>query len=289
MKFYIKLSILAVFIGFTVTSQARILSKENFIVPGNFEFLKDLVYRSTLAPDTRYLQNLLNMNTETEIKVDRWDNSGSNKNLTDTFGKRTKSALERFHVFYNKEIQEEYKKTNPNATTTFSFNSNVLDFYTRTFMNKLVLRYAKNDNVATTTATTTISQNESSSSNAAVLAAIAAIALSSSGGGSTESSTKSATGIIPFGGRSTMMIPCTCSANILLYITDPKGVQLQLIYQPGVTVLYQMGNPSVNVNMLGQYVAGGVCMVYVGTGCSSTGSPMGTMIQLGTSLTAAGI
>jgi len=95
----------------------------------------------------------------------------------------------------------------------------------------------------------------------------------------------SATAIQPFGGVSTSMVTCTCSSNLLLYVKDPRGYVLPLIYQPGVTILYKMYNPTVGVNLLGKYTSGGQCLIYVGTGCSSGGTPVGTMVQVGTSLT----
>ncbi len=284
MRFYTKLLILIYILTFSQVTFAKIISADNLIIPTGFTFLKNLVYRSTLAPDTRYLQNLLNMNTETKLDVPEgsW---GSNSNLVDSFGGKTKSALERFHIVYNKDIQKVYKDSNPNATTTFTPNSLILDFYTRSVMNDLVVKYQKerDGKNATTTATSTYTTTQEKS-NSSVLAAIAAIGVL---GGSSGGSSNAASGIIPFGGKSVSMVPCTCSGNILLYIVDTKGVTLPLIYQPGVTVLYKMGNPTSGTNMLGQYVAGGVCLV-PGTPCTVGGTPIGTMIQLGTSLSSAG-
>ncbi len=86
-----------------------------------------------------------------------------------------------------------------------------------------------------------------------------------------------------FGGRITSMTSCTCSFNLLLYVQDVRGQTLPLMYQPGATVLYKMYQPTTGVNVLGQYTSGGQCLIYAGTSCSSGGSPIGTMIQLGTS------
>lgn len=99
------------------------------------------------------------------------------------------------------------------------------------------------------------------------------------GGGSA-----SAGGLLNFGGRSTSMTTCTCSDNFLIYVQDVRGTSLPLIYQPGVTILYKMYSPTSGVNMLGQYTTGGTCLVYAGTTCSTGGTPVGTMTQLGTSL-----
>lgn len=90
--------------------------------------------------------------------------------------------------------------------------------------------------------------------------------------------------VTPFGGKTTSMVNCTCSFNILLYVQDTKGATLPLIYQPGVTVLYQGYRPTSGVNVLGNYTSGGQCQIYAGTSCTSGGTPIGTMTQLGTSL-----
>jgi hypothetical protein len=89
--------------------------------------------------------------------------------------------------------------------------------------------------------------------------------------------------VTPFGGQTTSMVNCTCSFNILLYVKDVRGTVLPLIYQPGVTVLYQGYRPTSGVNVLGNYTSGGQCLIYAGTSCTSGGTPIGTMTQLGTS------
>ena len=128
--------------------------------------------------------------------------------------------------------------------------------------------------------------HKSSSSNTgtiiAATAAVAAIALAASAGSSVASSNASK-GVYNVGGPISNITPCTCSANFLLYITDVRGMVIPVMYQPGVTLLYKMYTPMVGVNTLGQYVSGGTCLIYVGTGCSSGGTPIGTLIQLGTS------
>jgi hypothetical protein len=90
-----------------------------------------------------------------------------------------------------------------------------------------------------------------------------------------------------FGGVSTAMVTCTCSSNLLIYVQDVRGPLLPLIYQPGVTILYRWYQPRSGVNMLGNYVGGGTCLVYAVTGCVTGGTPVGTMTQLGTSMTIA--
>ncbi len=92
------------------------------------------------------------------------------------------------------------------------------------------------------------------------------------------------TGLQNFGGMTTAMVNCTCSFNILLYVQDVRGATLPLIYQPGATILYSYFRPTSGVKVLGQYVTGGQCLIYAGTTCTTGGSPIGTMVQLGTSL-----
>lgn len=104
------------------------------------------------------------------------------------------------------------------------------------------------------------------------------------GGGSTGSSGgASASGLMNFGGLVTSMTVCPCSYNTLLYVKDVRGTVLPLMYQPGVTVLYKMYMPTAGANVLGQYVSGGICLIPGYPTCTTGGTPIGTMSQLGTS------
>ena len=92
-----------------------------------------------------------------------------------------------------------------------------------------------------------------------------------------------AQGLPPFGGLSTIVFPCTCSMNFLITIGPPKGGQF--IYQPGVSRINRYGmvlRPG--AWQLGLYTPGGVCMIYLGKGCSSYGKPKGTIFMVGTSM-----
>jgi len=128
------------------------------------------------------------------------------------------------------------------------------------------------------------SGNSSSGSASGLLGALGGVAggaaLSGAGGGT------SATGIQNFGGRITSTYTCTCSANTLVYIQDVRGQSLQLMYQPGASILYMNYNISAGVNVLGDYTSGGQCLVYAGESCTTEGSPQGTIRQIGTSMTA---
>lgn len=114
-------------------------------------------------------------------------------------------------------------------------------------------------------------------------AGIAAGSFSVGGFGASGSSGASSAAITPFGGFVTAMTTCTCSYNLLLYVKDPRGPVLPLIYQPGATLLYKMYTPTSGVNVLGKYTTGGQCLIYSGNSCVTGGTPTGTMIQLGTS------
>ncbi len=87
-----------------------------------------------------------------------------------------------------------------------------------------------------------------------------------------------------FGGRVSRVTYCTCSASSMLDIDDVRGQTTSLIYQPGASRLYSDFNVNgTGQNVLGDYTAGGQCMVYHGEDCSSEGSPSGTITQIGTS------
>lgn len=72
----------------------------------------------------------------------------------------------------------------------------------------------------------------------------------------------------PFGGLNAFQFSCTCSSNVLLFISDyATNKTLRLVYQPGLSKLY------LNFNIFGQYLLGsytpraGQCTFYVGTKC----------------------
>jgi hypothetical protein len=131
------------------------------------------------------------------------------------------------------------------------------------------------------------SANSSSGSNGALsaiggLAAGVGIAagLSAAFGGGGGASV----GVISnFGGPITVTYTCTCSSNMLLTIQDVRGQSLQLIYQPGVSILYSYGSLRTGAQTLGNYVSGGQCLVYAGVSCTTYGAPNGTITQIGTS------
>ncbi len=87
---------------------------------------------------------------------------------------------------------------------------------------------------------------------------------------------------IPFGGRSVSIIPCMCSANILVVVADPRGTLLPLVIQPGLTVLYAHFKPLPPANTVGKFFPGGVCLIPA-TPCAVIPS-VGTIMMMGTSM-----
>ena len=74
----------------------------------------------------------------------------------------------------------------------------------------------------------------------------------------------------PYGGRITASYPCTCSANWVSTVIDPRGLAHILVTQPGYTRLYAHFNVyTPGVGVLGSFTpTTGTCWMYVGVGCS---------------------
>ena len=87
-----------------------------------------------------------------------------------------------------------------------------------------------------------------------------------------------ATGGISYGGLKTLTLPCTCSGNAVIYLLDFKTkLPLVLLYQPGVSWLYQWYN-IFGTYMLGTYtVPVSQCWIQTGTTCTL----IPTIIMLG--------
>jgi len=146
----------------------------------------------------------------------------------------------------------------------------------------------------TNTGNSVNNDNDSSSGALAGLAILGGAALLS-GAGNTIASNASQVALSQFGGRIIMNTPCPCSANYMITLYDLSlKMPLSVIFQPGVSSLKMNYNPTVGESVMGGYVRGtGVCLIYVGTGCSPspTGIPMGTIDTfrgVGTTLTPVG-
>lgn len=314
---YVVLVCLGLVVNYTRPIQAAIVT--DFLIPRNFTFSRDLVSGTSTSPDVQYLQNILNMSTSTQVAA---SGTGSNKSLTSFYGDKTKDAVGRFQARYAVDIAFEKSLATTSATSTV-ISSSTVGVFTRAVLNKLIMIYTderdlyiksitkflpdgsdvrqlSSEEIAENAATGVYENAETSfqyaengqikkdseSSGTGKKVAIAGAAVVGAAAIGTAA-VKTAVRPLNFGGQSVAMVPCACSANILLYVRDVRGPVLPLTYQPGVTVLYKMYQPRAGVNMLGQYVPGGVCLVYAGTGCVPGGTPIGTMVQLGTSLTLA--
>lgn len=71
------------------------------IIPDSFSFNLDLKQGVTVSPDVQYLQAILNASPSTVVAA---TGSGSNFELTSTFGTKTKDAVMRFQNFYAASI-----------------------------------------------------------------------------------------------------------------------------------------------------------------------------------------
>jgi hypothetical protein len=88
--------------------------------------------------------------------------------------------------------------------------------------------------------------------------------------------------LVPFGGLILNVTYCTCSFNLLLTVGPPVGGNY--IFQPGVSVPFPYGQlyrPGPWI--LGAWVPGGACMMWVGKACAPLPS-IGTILYAGTSL-----
>ena len=116
----------------------------------------------------------------------------------------------------------------------------------------------------------------------------AASAVGAAAGGA-ASSVGTQTVLSQFGGRITLITPCTCGGNAMITLFDLSlKIPLSLIFQPGVSTLKMNYNPTTGQNVLGGYVrTPATCMVYVGSHCNPFGLPVGiidTLRGIGTTL-----
>lgn len=90
-------------------------------------------------------------------------------------------------------------------------------------------------------------------------------------------------GVFIFGGKVITAIPCTCSGNFLVTISPP--IPGQFVYYMGTQGFQNYNMPLPGIWALGEYVPGGVCLMYAGKGCVNFGAPIGTISPLvGTSI-----
>lgn len=86
---------------------------------------------------------------------------------------------------------------------------------------------------------------------------------------------------IPYGGLHVFTVDCDCSANLLLFFFDyATKMPLDLVYEPGISILYSYYNPY-GTYLLGRYIPSfglaslynptsliGQCWVPSGSGCA---------------------
>lgn len=85
---------------------------------------------------------------------------------------------------------------------------------------------------------------------------------------------------LAFGGRVITVTPCTCSAGFQLVIGPPRPAQV--LYQPGISVLFSFYNFLPANYALGTYSPGGLCLTGVPPFCATLPT-LGTVIIMGTS------
>ena len=283
-------------------------------IPPSFSFQTNMQYGDTKFPDVNYLQTFLNQDSRTSLGD---SGPGSLNETTSYFGQKTKEAVMRFQQLFAAEILAPAKLSAPNGVfgplTRSKANKLLSD--QRTSLSGLQLPAGLPQNpllpsggfgvgspfVATSNSksgTSTKSTTGGSSSGGSGISAggiaagagtgIAGGVVGSSLGGLTGGSSGSSGGMgmsTNFAGRITNVTYCTCTANIMLDISQQSGGQISLLYQPGQSTLYERYNIfTPGANVLGNYTqGGGQCEVLDGTECNSQGSPRGNIKMIGTS------
>ncbi len=302
---------------------AQAVSITDLIVPRGFTFKTDLIRRTTTPFETMFLQNMLNMSTSTrvaengkgsnaaltgfygdktqnavgrfqtvfkdDIRFEKEISTSSapfsynvNSAKVDMF---TRGVLNKLLIIYSDDLLQYNKGTSTiYFSTSTTAQNNILEYKNeitsfKYSANGLLAKIINDDD-----SDTRVFVHKSSSSNTGlIIAATAAVAVIAAAAVSSAASSNASKGVYNVGGPISSITSCLCSLNFLLYISDVRGSTIPVMYQPGVTLLYRMYTPMVGANTIGQYVSGGTCQVYAGTSCVSGGSPVGTLIQLGTS------
>lgn len=91
----------------------------------------------------------------------------------------------------------------------------------------------------------------------------------------------------PFGGKVSVVIPCTCSSGYQVTIVSPFKYSGTYLYSPGIlTKVYKNYFVYPSVWVLGKYISGGTCLITnppPATGCSTLPILRGTMTMVGVS------
>lgn len=83
------------------TSPVEAIALSSSDIPVTFKFTKTLRQGDTVTPDVSYLQFVLNQSGDTQVST---SGAGSPENLTNYFGAKTKSAVQRFQEKFRDEI-----------------------------------------------------------------------------------------------------------------------------------------------------------------------------------------
>ncbi len=95
------------------TADAQVAGDTSAVrIPAEFRFNTNLKFGQTLVPDVKYLQRLLNSNPATQIGT---TGPGSNSQLTDYFGMKTKDAVMRFQSLYRDDVLTPAGLTTPSG------------------------------------------------------------------------------------------------------------------------------------------------------------------------------
>ena len=117
----------------------------------------------------------------------------------------------------------------------------------------------------------------------------AAAGTAGSAAGGTAAKAGTQTVLSQFGGKIIMNMLCPCSSNYLITLYDLSlKMPLSVMFQPGFSTLKMNYNPTIGETVLGGYIRGPAqCMVYIATGCTTYGMPLGvidTVRGIGTTL-----
>lgn len=96
---FLMLSLVATALPMPTFAQIADTSSER--IPQSFQFNTNLKQGQTLSPDVMYLQRFLNLSPNTQISA---TGAGSNSQLTNYFGLKTKDAVMRFQSQYRNEV-----------------------------------------------------------------------------------------------------------------------------------------------------------------------------------------
>ncbi len=98
-------------------------------IPSGFRFNQNLTHGNTVDPDVKYLQLFLNSNAQTAVSA---TGAGSNAQLTNHFGQKTKDAVMRFQSLHASEVLTPAGLTQPTGnvgTYTRAKINSMLDIF----------------------------------------------------------------------------------------------------------------------------------------------------------------